>query len=303
MRGCVWVGLLAGAAAMMPVAAMAQSAPTTEAVTLTFNGVVDPNIANSVQILQPNGSYTPYTGTFPGNFPYQPNQPVSISIQANVPTPAYLEQAYAAAGQVPANGIYAFGLTGGNIYNFGGPYTIYPLNSEPTISGGLHAYNAQTERNLGLAVPVDGPGTTLSMVYNANTGQYSLSGNANNQAINIPGLVGAGLTYDPSSATLTSCTGQVVAENNCAAIVAGQPVSSYSLSSAGNADGSTLSSIYSSIYDTLGDIVGKFTLTFDGSWNAAADGPTDVPEPGMVGLFAMATGALAWRRRRARAIG
>ena len=286
MRRFVWAVLLA-AAAMMPMAAEAQSNIATQSETLTFTGTVDPNIANSIQIRQADGSYSTYMGTFPGNFPYQPNQPVTISMQANVPTLAGLQT----LDGVRADGLYPFEIYQGATTVPGGK-----LTSAPVISGGLQFSQTQAA---GINESVS---TAINMVYNANTGQYSLAGGGGQPAISLGGLVGAAFTYDPATATVSTCTG-AAALNNCAP----NPLvndGSYALTSGANANGNTISSLPSWIYDSLANIVGKFTLQFDGSWNVSPGGPvTNVPEPGMFGLFAMAAGALAWRRRRGRAIG
>ena len=309
MHGKYWAAMVL-AAAMMPAAAMAQGSIPTQSETLTFTGIVDPNIANSVAIRQADGSGSTYIGTFPGNFPYQPNQPVTISMQANVPTPAYLQSAAVSAGNVPANGIYNFQVS-----------SVAPsvtgetqITSGPTISGGL-AYGTQNLNNDGASRSI------ISMQYNANTGQYSIVASQMNN------LVGAGFTYDPATATLAACTGAALA-NNCAP-TAGNNSAAFDLNGISNhyllagtpntpQDNYTIASSGSWIENALGNIVGMFNLTFDGSWGITSNGSTGststststssgsssggtaVPEPGMFGLFGLGAGWLVWRRRRAR---
>jgi len=138
------------------------------------------------------------------------------------------------------------------------------------------------------------------MQYNANTGQYSVVGSQ------MSGLSGPGLVYNPSTATVSACASAACPGATGSGFTMPGISNQYLPAGAPNTpqNNYTIASQGFSISDLLGNLAGYFDLTLDGSWSQApCCAPTDVPEPGMFGLFAMAAGTVAWRRRRGRAIG
>jgi hypothetical protein len=273
--------------------AQAQTAATSRIIDVTFTGVVAGNVADTIQIRQPDGSVVPYTGPVP-DFPYLKGDAVTIGFKASVPTKAFYDTVY--QGQKAVDGIYRFRVST--------PATPSYLPNNPRVLGDATVTDVSgpftPSPNFG-----EPPFTSMTIVYDSNADTYSMEGSG---GFNAGSFFGAGYTYDPATGTLASCANQA-----CGSIV--NNYNSFTLS--GDASGSTISS--SAIFipnaaDPINDYrIGKFGISFSGGWNlpqwaggtttggttgGTSGGSTPVPEPGMLLLFGAAAAALPLRRRK-----
>jgi len=258
-----------------PTVAQAQTAPTSRIITLTFTGTVTSDPSTTIEIRQADGSYTPYTGPLPTNAAYHAGDTVTITMNATVPTKAYYDSITAAGAPPLADGFYHWKLASG-ADGATGPFSLTPA----TISGGLSSQGYYGVPNY----------TTLAIVYDSKNDTYSLDGSG---SFRDNGVLGAGFTYDPASATVSACSGY-----SCAP----QQASSWgAFDLIGGADGS-ITSAFSYLWDSAGNVVGRFTLGLTGSWNLPtynSGAATQVPEPGMLTLFGAGVIVPVLRRRRA----
>jgi PEP-CTERM motif len=269
-------GLLGFVLATTP--ALAQTAPTSRTLNLTFTGVVSNTATNTIRIRQPDGSYVPYTGPVP-EFPYAQDAPVSVSFNAVVPTKAFYDTTY--QGQLAADGIYRIRVTTPS----SGSGQLLGNATAADISGPI-----RYSPNYG-----EPPYTGMTVVYDYNADTYSIEGSGGFGAGN---LWGAGFVFDAATGQLTGCQ-----TFQCAPLQ--YDYNSYFLGS--DSSGTQLMIRNAGIYNPVnGDSrAGLWDMMFSGSWNLpqfGGGGVIQVPEPGMLGLFGGATIALAFARRRRRKV-
>lgn len=264
--------------------AQAQLAQT---VPITFTGLVSTSVANTIRIVQPGGTTVPYTGPVPA-YPYDNGQPVSITFNATLPTKAFFASPYY-TGQVAADGIYRFAL------------------ATPPLSGGKPlGIGDMTQPLGGVGDPTTNngnqdPAARMTIVYNSNTDTYSLEGSG---GFNATSYAGPGFRYDGTTGQLISCSTGLICKN-------GEPgsfhlggVTDYLFGLTGDSTGTQVSTgIIPIIDDFTSGIAGYFSVTMTGSWSLPqfGGGATQVPEPGMLGLFGGGVLLVAARRRRNRA--
>jgi hypothetical protein len=274
--GRMVAGLLGLSLATAP--ALAQTAPISRTLNLTFTGVVSNTATNTIRIRQPDGSYVPYTGPVP-EFPYAQDAPVTVSFNAVVPTKAFYDTTY--QGQLAADGIYRFKVTTGS--GFGQPSTALGTATPADVSGPItYSPNYGDPRYTGMTV-----------VYDYNADSYSIEGGG---GFGAGELWGAGFVFDAATGQLTGCQ-----TFQCAPLQ--YDYNSYFLGS--DSTGTQLMIRNAAIYNPVnGDSrAGLWDMVFAGSWNLpqfGGGGVVQVPEPGMLGLFGGATLALACARRRRR---
>jgi hypothetical protein len=271
--------------------ASAQQAPISRTIPLVFSGVVSNDVTNAIRIRQPDGSFAPFTGPVP-DYPYKVGDPVSISFNAIVPTQAFYAAGGPYQGQLAADGLYRINVGGqlgsgsGFIPGPGGVGAI----TNPDVSGPISP-NAN-----GLPTAV-----RLTIVYDSNADSYSLEfPNGTWSAFN---LNGPSYTYDPATGALAgtnvACPGGIASgcnENNPGGFAI---VGTESTAVARNVPVFTPATPTPTSF-----IAGLFDLTFGGRWNLptfGSGGATQVPEPGMMLLFAGGVGALMRRRREKKA--
>jgi PEP-CTERM motif len=285
--------------ALVTTPAWAQTSAISRIVPVTFQGVVANDVTNEILIRQPNGSFAPFAGPVP-EYPYKKGTPVTLSFDATLPTQAFYKPGGPYTGQVAADGLYTIKLQSPAYTGGGGPGGVGNA-STPSISGGLSpASNFGQPTNAGLVI-----------VYDSNADSYSINFGADPRFDGVGGggplptiggffggsFSGPGFTYDSNTGALTNCAGSLCApvpEDN------GQFV----FNSNGSANTLTASNV--GIYGTApgngpssGNRAGLFSLIFSGSWNLPSfgGGATQVPEPGMMLLFAGGVGALVRRGR------
>lgn len=267
--------------AAMPLAAQAQTAPISRTIDLTFTGVVSSTASDTILVRQPNGTMATYTGALP-DYPYKAGDPVTISFKATVPTQAYYDSGVY-QGQVAADGIYRISVSS-------------PYYNGGTTAGGIG--NSTIADASGPINPADNSGqptnTRMTLVYDYNRDSYSIEGAGNFSSGAYGGFMG--LIYNALTAAYEVCNTATTCRTNAAS----DPVL-FGLTQ--NADGTigTGNIRVMSTDPTSATGTGVFSLMFSGSWNLPSfGGATQVPEPGMLGLFGMASAALVWRRRRPR---
>jgi PEP-CTERM motif len=273
-------GLLVAAQPVQAQALLATQLP------ITFTGVVSSSTRDTIRIVQPDGTTTPYTGPVPA-YPYEKGQPVSITFNATVPTKAFFSSPYY-SGQVAADGIYRFALSTTSL-NPAKPLGIgnitLPLGGvgDPTLNNGNQD-----------------PVARMTIVYDSNTDTYSLEGSG---GFTASAYAGPGFRYDGTTGQLISCATADICKN-------GQPGSfhlgggaDYFFGLTGDATGTQVATGTIPILDDITNgFAGYFNVTMTGSWNLPQfGGATAVPEPGMLGLFGSGVVLLAARRRRRRA--
>lgn len=269
-------------------ASLAQSAPVSRTVPVTFTGVVSNDVTNEIRIRQPDGSYAPFNGPVP-DYPYKKGDAVTLSFNATLPTKAFYEPGGPYRGQVAADGIYRIQL-GSTPYVTPGPGGV-GVSAGVDVSGPIGPASNFGQPN----------NSRMTIVYDSKADSYSIDfangGYAGGQ------FAGPGYTYDSRTGTLANCAGpscSPVAEDN----------NLFSIGSGGSSD--TLRTTPIGIFGTAGQTndpasgnrAGLFSLLFSGSWNLpswSGGGATQVPEPGMMFLFGGGAMALIQSRRRKRA--
>lgn len=292
---------LAAAAALAfgPQAAKAQSQPVgVQPTTITFTGVVSSNVAQTIMVRDPvTNQSVPYTGPVPP-FSQPVGQPVTISFNANLPTKYFFDSVNAS---LVANGQKALGadtngiipVTAVSNLTTGSPTGA--LATSVTYSNGLLSYGSVADSNITYS-----PFERLGLIYDLKTDSYSINPGTNNLngfgAFENDGVVGAGFTFDVASGKLVACS------TDCAKIAGSRPGVGPSFTLASGANPGTITSFGAQIFDTLGHLWGTFTLGFSGTWSLPIYDPsaTQVPEPGMLGLFGAGVMVLPLRRWRAR---
>lgn len=272
-KSAIIVGLLAA----VPLHVQAQTAAISRTIDLTFTGVVSSTASDTILVRQPDGNLVTYTGALP-DYPYKAGDAVTISFKATVPTKAYYDSP-AYQGQVAADGIYRIGV------------------SSPAYNGGAVIGSSTVADASGPINPVMNFGqptnTRMTLVYDSNKDSYFIDGNGDFNSGAYGGVMG--LIYDAVSQAYQVCN----TETTCRTTASSDPVM-FRLSQ--NPDGtiSTGNIRINSTDPASGTGTGVFSLLFSGSWNLPSfGGVTQVPEPGMLGMFGMASLALVWRRRRA----
>ncbi len=255
---------------------------------ITFTGVVSTSVANRIMILQPNGRTVPYTGPVPA-YPYDKGTPVSITFNAELPTKEYYASPYY-RGQVASDGIYRLSLSTTSL-NPAKPLGIgnitVPLGGvgNPTLDNGNQD-----------------PVASMTIVYDSNTDSFSLEGSG---GFSASAYAGPGFRYDGTTGQLISCATAAICKN-------GQPGSlhlgggvDYFFDLSSESTGTQIATGAIPIVDDITNgIAGYFGVTMTGSWSLPqfGGGATQVPEPGMLGLFGGGVLLMAARRRRVRGV-
>jgi hypothetical protein len=289
----------AAALAFGPQTARAQSQPVdVQPTTITFNGVVSSNVAQTIQVRDPvTNQLVPYTGPVPV-FSQPVGQPVTISFNANLPTKFFFDSynaALVASGQkalgADTNGIVP--VTAVSNLTTGAPTGAKATSV--TYSNGLLAVGSNADPSNPIFAF-----ERLSLIYDLKTDTYSIDPSTNHLngagAFENSGVAGAGFTFDLASGTLVACT------TNCAKIAGAGPGIGPSFDLVSGGDPGSITARGAQIFDTLGHIWGTFTMAFSGTWSLPVydAGATQVPEPGMLGLFGAGVLVLPLRRWRAR---
>jgi PEP-CTERM motif len=247
--------------------AHAQGAPQTRALTVQYSGVITNDVADTLMIRQPDGTFARYTGTVP-NYAYNKGDAVTVSFTTTVPTGAYYD-----ANNVPrsADGIYRFFVQG-------------PLGQGGTFGKAV----ADISGPLGASSNYASSGITV--VFDSNSDTYSLE--FPNDRFSIGYFSGASFLYDVNSGALLPTSRNCFTAGGCdtGAYIQGDATDIKLTSDTGRADGSADPV-------TLGPS-GSFTLGFKGSWNLPTYSATQVPEPASIGLFAGGLALLQRARRR-----
>jgi hypothetical protein len=272
-----------------PVDSAAQTAPLTRTVTLTFSGVVANDVAQSIEIRQPDGSYAPFTGPVP-DYPYRQGDQVAISFNATLPTADfYTSSTY--GGQTAADGIYRITLTGPN--NASSSPLGLGNTSGHDVAGPIGEVLNAFQR-LGLS--------GMTVVYDSKADTYALEYPSGAYIMSL--FDGPGYAYDSRTGTLSSVGSTCAGGTATSCTVSGD--GGFALR--GDADSVTATGLTIWGPDTNFPETqarwGTFDLNFEGSWGfssngASSGGPVSVPEPGVALLFAFGTMMLARRRRQA----
>ena len=268
------------------MAAPAQAQLYARTLPITFTGVVSTSVADQIMIRQPNGSTVPYTGPVPA-YPYEKGTPVSITFNANVPTKEYYSSPLY-NGQIAADGIYRLSLATTSLTG--------PTSDPRTITtpvGGV----GNPVSNLG-----QDPTARINIVFDTNTNTYSLEGSGGFLAANYEG---PGFRYDGTTGQLLACdTGTICREGFPGSFhLGGGSDTLFRLT--GDSTGTQVSTSSIPILDDFTNgVAGYFGVTLTGSWNLPqfGGGATQVPEPGMLGLFGGGVLLMTARRRRARRV-
>lgn len=274
--------VIAALAGLAAVPAMAQTAPVSRTITLTYSGVVTQGAGDTIMIRQPDGSLTRYTGPLP-DFPYKPGDQIAISFDATVPTRAFYDSG-TYRGQLAADGIYSIRVSS-------------PYYNGGTSPGGIgNSTAADVTGPISPALNSGQPTNTLmTIVYDYNADSYSISAAGDFLS---SAYAGPGFRYDAGSGQYVSCT----TSSSCLTYAGADPIL-FALRQ--NADGTIGTSNIAIPSTDLASPAGTgfFSLLFSGSWNLpvfGGGGATPVPEPGMLGLFAAAFAVLPFRFRRRR---
>lgn len=255
------VALLLAMLLLAPFTAQAQTAP----VQVQFVGTITASASDTLMIRNADGTSTRWTGPLP-DFPYVNGDQVTISFSA---TPGSAVQS--------ADGLYRYTIVG---------------PAQPGTGGS----NLASLGAVDVSGPIAGGGGVngLTLVYNAATGGYSLETGAN--GFTMWSFDGPGYLYDPAagSFSLTSTTRQPGA-GPCS----DQNIGCFNLT--GGLTGGAFSGV--PVFASDGSLRGFFSTLFSGSWfvngqQVGGGGATDVPEPGQLGLFALALLAVMMRRSR-----
>jgi PEP-CTERM motif len=291
MRIKLTVSITCASLILVATQAVAQQAPISRTIPVVFSGVVTNDVTNEIKIRQPDGSFAPYTGPVP-DYPYKVGDPVNISFNAIVPTQAFYAAGGPYQGQLAADGLYRINV-GGQL-GFGSGFTPGPGGvgaiTNPDISGPI-APNANT-------LPTS---VRMTIVYDSNADSYSLE--FPNGSWSLFNANGPSYTYDQATGALAgtnvACPGGVTFgcnENNPGGFTI---IGTETTAVARNVP------IFTPVTPTpTSTIAGLFNLAFGGKWNLptfGSGGATQVPEPGMMLLFAGGVGALAARRRAKKA--
>jgi PEP-CTERM motif len=272
-------GILAGILlAATPLAAQAQTAPISRTIDVTFTGVVSSTASDTILVRQPNGTLATYAGALP-DYPYKAGDAVSISFKATVPTQAFYDSGVY-QGQVAADGIYRIGV------------------SSPYYNGGISPGgigNSTIADASGPINPADNSGqptnTRMTLVYDKNNDTYYIDGAGDFSSGANGGVMG--LIYNAVSAAYEVCNTATTCRTN-----AGSDPVLFGLSQQADGTMTTGNIRIMSTDPTSGTGTGMFSLLFSGAWNLPSfGGAVQVPEPGMLGLFGLASAALVWRRR------
>ena len=265
-------------------AAPAQAQLYATTVPITFTGVVTSSTADTIRIIQPDGTTAPYTGTVPA-YPYEKGQAVSITFNATLPTKAYFASPYY-SGQVAADGIYRFALSTPSL----NPAKPLGIGNMTVPLGGV----GDPSLNNGNQDPI----ARMTIVYDSKTDSYSLEGSG---GFSASAYAGPGFRYDGTTGQLISCATATICKN-------GQPGSfhlgggvDYFFGLTSDSTGTQISTGRIDIVDDITNgLAGYFNVTMAGSWSLPqfGGGATQVPEPGMLGLFGGGVLLLAARRRR-----
>ncbi len=284
MRAIGYLVVVGGAALVVSAVAAAQTAPISRTVPITFTGVVSSSASDTLMVRQPDGSLTPYTGPLP-DYPYAKGDAVSISFNATLPTREFYDSVY--TGQKAADGIYR--ITVSSPYYNGG-----------TAPGGIG--NSTVADLLGPIDPALNSGqptnTRMAIVYDYNTDSYAIEGSGSffSGAYSAPGYL-----YDAVSGTYRLCG--VSGQPSCLPGAGYDPILT---ALSGGADGTSvnLGNVRVLSNDPSGPVgTGFFSLAFLGSWNLPQyGGATQVPAPGMLGLFGAAIASVGLRRSRRRTV-
>jgi hypothetical protein len=160
----------------------------------------------------------------------------------------------------------------GGIGNAGGVDVSGPMDASPGFNG-------------------EPPNTFMTIVYDYSTDSYSIVGNGD--FLSAP-YSSPGLKYDAATGQYVSC----ITRTTCAAYPGQDPIL-FGLRQ--NPDG-TIGTGNISIMSTdltSGTGMGTFSWLFSGSWNLPSfGGATQVPEPGMLALFAGGAFLPIMRRRK-----
>ena len=270
---------LAIVAALVLFSGAAQAQVLSRTVPITFSGVVSSAVADTIKIIQSDGTTVPYTGPVPA-YPYDKGQAVSITFNATLPTKEYFASPNY-TGQVAADGIYRFALS---------------TASSPGDVG------AMTQPLGGIGDPVSDlshtPTGSMTIVYDANTDTYSLEGSG---GLLAGAYAGAGFRYDGTTGQLIGCDSSDACTGRTPGsfVLAGGADNSFGLQ--GDTSGTQITAIQIPILDQFNNaLAGFFSVTMTGSWNLPqfGGGATQVPEPGMLGLFGGGVLLMAARRRK-----
>lgn len=261
-----------------PVLAQAPGDPLSRTVPITFAGVVTSAAADTIRIIQPDGTAVPFTGPVP-SYPYDQGQAVSITFNAVLPTREYFASP-TYTGQVAADGIYRIALS-----------TAAPSSSVGAMSQPLGGFGDPVNDLTRTAA------ASMTIVYDAKSDTYSLEGSGDLRA---GPYAGPGFRYDGTTGQLAACG----SSDACTGRVPGSFVlpggANYSFGLEGNAAGTQISTNQIPILDRFNNaLAGYFGVSMSGSWSLPqfSGGPTQVPEPGMPALFGSAVLLLAARRR------
>jgi len=258
-----------------PISAHAQDTVT---IPITFNGVVTTSLGDPINIRQADGGFTPYAGPVP-TFPYTEGQAVTISFNATVPSAAWLAS-HPEAAVYAADGVYRI--------------TLLPdanAASAPAMAG----YGAASGVNISTGfAPADNPRSggdvmAMTLLFNSNTNTYTIA--TIHDATFVAGyFAGPDYVYDGNSGHLVACSG-------AACDPVGNAANLFTL--VGDADGGTVAASNIPILDSItGELAGLFSFGLTGGWSLGGSA-TKVPEPGMLGMFAVAALVPVLRRRRA----
>jgi PEP-CTERM motif len=271
--------------ALMSESAVAQGAPQTRTIPVTFTGVVANDVTRTIYVPQPDGTPTRFTGAVP-DYPYRPGDTVTISFNAIVPTRAAYEAGGALANVASADGIYRIAVSN--------PF--YNGNSRPLGIGNSTIADPSGPIN---PIPTFGQptNTRMTLVYDSIADSYSIdfgnNGGLLSSAYNAPTY-----NYDPAAQTLTPCQGTTCAYSDSSFLP-----NTVLTGSATQVVVNRVTVPQSVPNDPFrnGIIAGFFDLFINGSWNLPSytpGGPVDVPEPAMTLLFAGGAAAVIRRRRR-----
>ncbi len=261
-----WFAMLAALLLLAPAAAQAQLAT----VEVKFVGMITGSAADTLMI---NGQK--WTGPLP-DFPYKAGDQITVSMNVR-PSGEYLDPNYPSK---PVDGIYRFSVIGASqLQNFPSATAIAPITAMD-VSGPISAAGGiQTSQG-------------LVMTYNSNSGTWGME--MPTGSYSLFQFDGPGYLYDPASdsLSLTSTTRDPV--YGCT----DQGSGCFGLS--GSMTDSAIRR--APVYGTDGSTRGFFSMLFSGDWFVngvkQGGGSTEVPEPGQLGMMALALLPLIARRRR-----